>query len=674
MKVIQNVLTPLLLIIFLSSSLYAGKDIEKVNVDLVASKAHALFPEAKAAYIYKNSTNNFDFRSYENVLITKHFIRIKINDIEAADLADFEIYLYKNDNAKERIKGVKARSYNLDAKGKLETTKMSKKDIFKEEFSDNYNVVKFAVPNVTAGSVFEVEYRVESPFMYSFPTHYFQTDIPVENSEYAITVPEYVTMTPIATGVVELKKSSEDSFVGVGGTTYRLSGSKVPPIEEDKYVLNTDDYRSSIRYELKSIVVPGQKPNYFSQSWSSIGENMLKNSSFSRALTENVKGTKELVAELQPVTDSQEKLKRIKQFITSNIKWNEKGGIYPTQDLDKLIDKGSGSAGDINILLINLLNKVGVETHPCLVKTRSRGLLNHHYPSLSELNYILAAIKDGENYLIADATSTFHPTSHIPLRAQNFNGLLVQKDKSVLLDLANLNVNDFTSFSKLSYDSEKEALTGTKTEMYKDYAGIRKRIRIADQDDDDAQEIIEEEEDEDNTEQEENEDEESDEEDEEEIELEENVYTNTASSGVEEVDKPIKADFDVVLYDVVKNLDDAIYIDAFVDTEFSENPFYEESRKYAVFYNSQHKMKYIYTVSVPEGYTLASLPENIKVNLENNKGSFTYLASEKNSKITIQILLNIKDVVFSAEEYLSLKALYEHILSKQNEKIVLSKS
>jgi hypothetical protein len=57
-------------------------------------------------------------------------------------------------------------------------------------------------------------------------------------------------------------------------------------------------------------------------------------------------------------------------------------------DLETVLREGTGNSADINILLVNLLNKLAITSYPVILSTRDNGTLSPFYPSRSRLNYV----------------------------------------------------------------------------------------------------------------------------------------------------------------------------------------------------------------------------------------------------------------------------------------------
>lgn len=122
----------------------------------IDSSAHAYFIfdfgnsyfEYAATKISSNDAegNRKGFQLY----FIRHF-RLKIVDNKGFSWADIEIPLY-HDNEEEEVTTLKAYTYNL-VDGKIEKTKLDKKDVYTEETGKYWKSEKFAMPNVKDGSV-----------------------------------------------------------------------------------------------------------------------------------------------------------------------------------------------------------------------------------------------------------------------------------------------------------------------------------------------------------------------------------------------------------------------------------------------------------------------------------------------------------------------------------------
>lgn len=99
------------------------------------------------------------------IIFNRH-LRIKIIDNNGFQWADVSIPIYHTSRDKEVISKLNAFTYTLE-NGEIEKTKLTKDMIFTEEVDKNWEQIKFSMPDIKEGSVFEVEYAITS----DFPTH-----------------------------------------------------------------------------------------------------------------------------------------------------------------------------------------------------------------------------------------------------------------------------------------------------------------------------------------------------------------------------------------------------------------------------------------------------------------------------------------------------------------------
>ena len=653
--------------LFIHIGLNAQKfgDIDMVRLQEVS---HPLEPEASHAYILKNCYVRYDLQTRLPRLISEYHSRIKIYKDEGVDQANIVRYIYRNKRNRETIKSIKAECYNL-VDGKKEKIKLSKKEIFKEKIDENVTKVSFAIPNARAGSILEFKYKISSPFLYAFPRHYFQEDVPIDYSEFKVDVPDYFTMAPIATGVIPLNRNQEaKTAFGNNVTQFTFDATDIPGIEDDKYVLDINDYRSSLKYELSVIAFPRQEVQHYTKDWNSICENLWENRAFGDAITSKVKPANDFLDEIASLSE-EEKLLKIVDFVNTNVTWNEEVGKYGSTKYKKLFEAKSGDVAEINLLLINLCRKAGLNAHPVLTKYRFHGILNTAFPSLTEINYVFAFVEVNGEQLFVDATSPYFEPGTLPLRALNIEGVLMLEDKHQIIQLTNTNLNYNRFAGKYSFNLEEQRLEGAGKYLKKGYAAVNARKKLEEEnDDEDQQDLIKDLNKDDDEEGENEEDQESDLE-----EDQEDVYQYSDSKGFDQKYGNVSSSFDAQLYSPLTSIGNEVFVDAFVTLEFDDNPFLNEDRKYPAFFNSKHHLNHVAILEIPEGYAVKSKPENASMKMINDKGYFSYVVNEGSGSITINTMFKVNSDIFLPEEYASLYAFFNQVLKKQKEKIIFVK-
>lgn len=648
-----------LLIMLLSISTVHAQKFGDIDMSRLQEKSHPKFPDASHAYIFKNSLVRYDLESRFPRIITERHYRIKIYKSEGVNEANVVIYIRRNKGDKEAVKDIKAECYNV-VDGKKEKSKLSKNEVFTEEVNEYRTKVSFAIPNAREGSIIEFRYKINSPFVYSFPRHYFQENVPVDRSELVVNVPNYFSMSPTATGTIALNRKQENrTSFGAKVTQFTFEASDIPGIDEDKYVLDINDYRSSLKFELRSVSFPGQQVQNFTKDWNSICKNLMDNRNFGKAMEKKVKSANEFLNGITTLSET-EKLNSIVDFINTNITWNGKISIYGTEKYDKLFEAKTGDVADINLLLINLCRKAGLAAYPIVTKYRFNGILNTTYPSLTELSYVFALVEVDGKQLTVDASSTYYKPGTLPLRALNIQGILIRNETNQIISLSNTNLNYHKIAGQYAINLEENRIEGSGKSTLKGYASVKARRKLKEEDDDEDQQdlIID--------------DDEDDEDDEEEYD-QEDIYEYSETQGFEDKYGNITSKFDAQLYSPIERIGDEVYIDAFVTLEFDENPFLNEAREYPAFFNSKHYINHVSIIKIPEGYNVKSKPENKALKIVNDKGIFSYVINEMDGKIVANTTFKIDDDIFLANEYPSLYEFFNQVMIKQKEKIVLVK-
>ena len=651
--------TQLLLAIFVSCFLTVfAQKAKDIPMDLLKQTVHPTDSSAVAAYDYQKVEVSYNLQN--GITLNMHYrYRLKIYAEGGEKYAEFRIPTYHEGGDRERVTNIKGLTANIN-NGMPEIVKLDKKQIFKEETSDNVTTIKFAMPKVKPGSVIDVSYEVSSPYIYTIDKWYFQHDIPTHESIYEIDVPEYFSLTPIPSGAFPLTRDKNThQFVGYTVTTTTLTANDIPALEEDDYVLNDNDYRSGIKYELYSIHIPGQFTRDYSKDWNSIAINLTKADYFGKQLNKKHKGLYQFVATLEGKSID-EKTAEIYHFVQTTFSWNENYGIGSYDGFKKAIQNKSGNIGDINLILIYMLRKANVPVNPYVSKSRYRGLLNMNYPSLSELNYTMAAIpqQDGE-HLLLDASCKYNPIGQLPVRAININGLVLQDNKAVPYYPSNPNLFKTQTVSKYEIDLDNTTISGSSKRKRSNYASYKYRMDMERSN--------------------KNEDEQSSSKaDNQESDIEsfdiENTYSVTELTGLEDINEPVMINFDEQLVTCMKKVGDTHFIDATLDFGLERNPFEEDQRQYPVFYNSRIDSKTIASFQLPEGYVLEEKPDNLNIALPNGMGRFSYEVKSQGSNVIIYYILKINDDIILPQDYPGLKTFYDMIHDLSKEKIVIARA
>ncbi|MNX70633.1 hypothetical protein D3C86_1019020 [compost metagenome] len=124
---------------------------------------------------------------------------------------------------------------------------------------------------------------------------------------------------------------------------------------------------------------------------------------------------------------------------------------------------------------------------------------------------------------------------------------------------------------------------------------------------------------------------------------------------------------------IVEHIGSKFYFSPMLYYAKTENPFKDEEREYPIDFNYPRQDKYSFTISIPDGYEIESLPAPIAISTKENIGSFKYNISKVGRQIQLTTLFEINYSNVSADFYDTLRDFYKKMIEKQNEKVVLKK-
>lgn len=667
----KNVIT--ILLCFCITFTYAQK-FGKVTQDEVSQTAHTSEPDAQAAILSQVGRTYFEYNKNESrfELITEVYKKIKIYDENASDLADISIRYYRTNRMKEKVSGIKAIAYNIE-NNKLKKSELSSKDVFTEETSKNWSTRKFAIPSIKKGTVFEYRYKIRSPFVYEIPKWQNQYDIPCDYSEVEVEIPEYFNYNTRTTGAVGLdvdtrtksdkivfqgtftsassasfdRKRTAPQTVSYETTISKYTSSNVPSLKDEDFVYHMNTYRSSILFELLYTKFPGSTIEYYSKSWNSIAENLQDNSSFGKLLNKKIKSTDDLIESVKDKS-AQEKLAIIYNNIKNRMEWNESYGIYASQSLNEAYEKQSGSIADINLLLINTLRKAGLTAQPVLTKNVYSGVLNQFYPTVTDLNYVLVLVLVGDDAIYLDASDSSVDLGYLPTRATNLNGVLIIQNTGELVEIPNPNRDQRAYVMNLEIDDELICTVTENAKYSHNASSMMKQYSPSKKTEEELIEAFEED--------------------------KEGIFTESLK--IENKTKTFPNYTLAATYEtenLLESIGDKLFLDCTGNKGYKINPFIEENRSYPVFFNDKMEETIVYSIAIPEGYTLLEMPEKLNVSMPDKLGSFTFNSNMMNNKIIINSRLKINATYLGPEMYAGIKTFFDHIATKHKEKIVLVK-
>jgi hypothetical protein len=168
--------------------------------------------------------------------------------------------------------------------------------------------------------------------------------------------------------------------------------------------------------------------HYRLKTWSQFNTSLLNNERFGSYLVKNVGGSALIDSLLRGRRSGQEKIIAVYNFVQNSFKWNGEYALYARQDFKNFLSNRTGSSAEINLLMVNLLQRAGIRADPLLIRTADLSLPEKLYPVKDQFNHIIALAKiDGVQYLM-DATSRSSDGNKLNIKDIGTQGWIVRED------------------------------------------------------------------------------------------------------------------------------------------------------------------------------------------------------------------------------------------------------
>jgi hypothetical protein len=672
---------PTLIAFFLSlftlvNGQFAEPKFGKIEMSELSMPKYDKDTTAGALMLFDNGNTEFILSPENGFQFTfNRHCQIKLFKKSSFPVANVSIRLFKNNNRKEDLKSLKAITYNL-SDGKIVKTKLDNDNIYRAE-GKNYIDVKFAFPEIKEGSIIELSYSITSDFLYNLRGWDFQYSFPALWSQYTCVIPEYFEYRKASKGYLQFDVNKQDQGTKlftiisepddnpVVGNNYHqarlnetikaktittvLAIKDVPAFISEPNIDCEDNYIQSVEFELSSIQYPNAIRKDYTQSWESVNKQMKEDADFGSLLKANgfVKDTVAFVCRSRS-TDI-EKAISIYNYVQKRMKWNNDYRLWATKGLKKPFADAVGSSSEINLLLTMMLQTAGLKANPVMYSTRENGIANTYYPTITKFNSVLSSVEIDGKPILLDAVSKYCPFGVLPPNDVNGKGRVVNDLAGDWVDLdASEKYNEITNYNlTISPDGK---LTGLITNNYDGYAGVYYRNAFSTEKSSD--EYFK--------------------------KLQENLkgltINKSSVSGRNNNYKPVSDTLNVEITDQTELIGDKILFYPLLFEKIEKNRYTLEERKYPVNYNYPISEAYTFNYTLPAGYKVESMPQSVSLQLPDNSISVSFNIQNINNKLVIEYKRDINKMLFLAEDYAKLKNLYDQLVKKHKEQVILKKS
>jgi hypothetical protein len=590
--------------------------------------------------------------------------RVKILNKRAFDdLVTVHIVLYHPaDEAEQNKMGkVSASTYNLE-NGQVSEIKLDKSDIFEDRVTGDFTEMKFTLPGVKEGSIIDYTYTITSPYYQYLPVWEFQSErYPCLWSELMVEIPQTFFYTVIKQGVhpYTLDKGEvgaesyqmrdahgEWQIISATVTKHHWIMKDIPAFRVEGFLYCPGNYVDKIDFQLTKTYDGYQFDDHYN-SWKEVTAQLLDRRHFASALDDDNESLTDCVKKAVTGGDFGQQAHEIYYYLTRNFTCDDYRNMYITGHLGDVVRKHGGSVGDINLLLVALLRKIGLVADPVVMTTRDEGINLSTFPVLRRLNYIIVRVViDGKAWYL-DAAHSKLGFGQLDEECYNGPARIISKTDSGSVDLEadSLDERKATVVNIGAFDKDAGGTWESTLGPQESYE-LRKNVN-----------------------------------EEEKKKFFRNIQTQygeditISDAGIDSLDQPddpVKVHYSFKIHQ--SGDEKKIYLNPFIGAGLRENPFVAAERKYPIEMPNAPDDLYVFNMSVPDGYAVEELPKSVRATLNSHDGTFDYLIGEQGGMVQLRCRLKLNKATFGPEDYVNLREFYAMVVKKEEESIVLKKN
>ncbi len=616
----------------------------KVDVADLQMKECSFAPDAPAMDLLSYKDVNLSVGDNNNSKITST-IRYRVKIFKATGFKYANIAIPYDNSSK--ITDLHCVIYNLDERGQIQTYTLNENDIFQNKSKkSNSNKITFTFPGVKEGSVIEYQYTRTEKNSYFISSWYFQDDIPTLLSACKISKPVFSQIQRRLVPDLPVEEGSEiDDSKGFDDRRVQLSYAmrNIPAFKSEPFMSSFNDYKYRIDFLLDIRETYGSALlRQSNDQWRRTNFQLLNDPFFGWQFDAQIPGTKAFIDSVNHLQQTSEKINAVYKYVKRNIKWNEYYFIF-SEDLGDVWKSREGTSAEINLSILNLLRKCGVQCYPVLFSTRSHGKVDYNFPNLGQFNTVDIAAVDGNQFYLLDGTNPYLSYQTPPYNVVNTTGMMIDplNNLRINVDFGRALIKDSSSIAAV-VDSNG-ILKGDGVKTFFDLAKIQQLEAAKEKEDDEdkSQPVSD-------------------------IKIDSSYRLNKENELL-----PLVEHFK--FHHELPVTNDFYFLNPFLFFELDKNPFIDTARKSDIDFIAKTSYTVNMQVALSKDIVLEELAKNKEIEMPDSSLGFKYSNELKNDTIYISSTLEINKPVIDKQDYVQLKKFFENIYSLLNNQILLRK-
>ena len=375
----------------------------------------------------------------------------------------------------------------------------------------------------------------------------------------------------------------------------------------------------------------------------------MEDEDFGLQLKKNIPRTSDLDALLVSVKDPFQKMVIIHDYVRKNMQWNETNSIWALDGVKSAWKDKKGTAGEINLILVNLLKDADVAAHPVLVSTRENGRVNTRVAGYDQFNKVMAYVTIGDNIYVLDATDKYTPANLIPYDVVNTEGLVIEKYDSFEWGWKTL-WNENQQFKNNTFITanidDKGMLSGSAIITSSDYSRYIRMDKLKEGKEKFTDAWL-------------NQDKKN-------IKIDSLGFENENTDSLPLIQH-------VNFSQKISSSGDYNYFVANLFSGLDKNPFIADERFSDIFFGANQQYSIVGNFVIPEGYSFDQLPKNVKMITPDTSIVFTRMSGASDNNLTVRFTLEFRHPYYFTDEYDYFREFYKKLFSLLNEQFVFKK-
>jgi hypothetical protein len=563
--------------------------------------------------------------------------------------------LYIDGRFSMELSEIKGTSYNL-VNGKIEKTELISENKFIAKLNKYYQKVSLVLPNVKVGSIIEIKYKIKSPFIYNLPDWRFQENIPVLYSELNTYIPDFVEYASTYQGNSELTtQTKEEKYLNLGyegkdkSSNSRVilsiyAAENLPALTKEKFSTTSENYVTKMIFKLSKWINDNVQTE-IKNDWNSINENFYDNNGYKEMFDVSDKNIASLIPTigLLPSDNLKTKVNKIVAYVRQNFRFNGEHNIYFSNNINNILETKLGTSGELNALLIKLLNTVEIPCSPVLLSTRENGFINSYFPNSGKFNRLIGVVYLEGRPIYLDASDEHLPFGAIkPSYINGYSRIINKKGEAIQISADSIRDKNLINV-KMSQIGDK--IIGKMEYRFGLLESYEKRKKS------DLAGLL-------------------------------TSFGERISSDIM-IEKTSCPNFDKIDEAIIHNIqykmnfpveDSFIYVDPFIFSEYRKNPFNVEKRDLPIELEYLKEDNYVFSLEIPQGYIIEEIPISASISIDDaNSITFEYRVSATATNIGIRSKIKINKSTYPAGSYKFIRDQFDLISQKLNEQLVLRK-